>query len=160
MLLNNFFTLDQWQMDKTSAHAVLRLQPEHPIFGGHFPGRPVVPGACLLQLVEELMARVTGKDGRLNKADHIKFVSMIDPRLNAMLTMALTWQENAAGELRVDAEASVGAVGYVDDFAEAAAQDSAERPTRGPAEALAGDPAEASASGTICFKFKGTFQSA
>ena len=122
MLLNDFFTLDHWQMDKTSARAVLRLHPEHPIFGGHFPGRPVVPGACLLQLVEELMARVTGKDGRLNKADHIKFVSMIDPHLTAMVTMTLTWQETATGELKVDAEAS--------------------------------------AQGTICFKFKGIFQAA
>jgi len=138
MLLNDFFTLDHWQMDKTSARAVLRLHPEHPIFGGHFPGRPVVPGACLLQLVEELMARATGKDGRLNMADHIKFVSMIDPHLTAMVTMTLTWQETATGELKVDAEASVG------------------DPTEGPVSGSA----EASAQGTICFKFKGIFQAA
>jgi 3-hydroxyacyl-[acyl-carrier-protein] dehydratase len=138
MLLNDFFTLDHWQMDKTSARALLRLHPEHPIFGGHFPGRPVVPGACLLQLVEELMARVTGKDGRLNKADHIKFVSMIDPHLNAMVTMTLTWQETATGELKVDAEASVGS------------------PAEGPVSGSAG----ASPHGTICFKFKGIFQAA
>jgi 3-hydroxyacyl-[acyl-carrier-protein] dehydratase len=138
MLLNDFFTLDHWQMDKTSARALLRLHPEHPIFGGHFPGRPVVPGACLLQLVEELMARVTGKDGRLNKADHIKFVSMIDPHLNAMVTMTLTWQETATGELKVDAEASVG----------------------GPAEGPVSGSAGASPHGTICFKFKGIFQAA
>jgi 3-hydroxyacyl-[acyl-carrier-protein] dehydratase len=138
MLLNDFFTLDHWQMEKTSARAVLRLHPEHLIFGGHFPGRPVVPGACLLQLVEELMARVTGKDGRLKKADHIKFVSMIDPHLNPMITMTLTWQENGAGALRVDAEASVG----------------------GPAEAPAPGSAEAPVHGAICFKFKGIFQAA
>jgi 3-hydroxyacyl-[acyl-carrier-protein] dehydratase len=130
MLLNDFFMLEHWQMEKTSARAVLRLDPEHRIFGGHFPGRPVVPGACLLQLVEELMARVTGKDGRLNKVDHIKFVSMIDPHLNAMVTMTLTWQETGEGGLKVEAEASVGG------------------------------GAEASARGAICFKFKGIFQAA
>ena len=138
MLLNDFFIPEHWQMEKTSARAVVRLDPEHRIFDGHFPGRPVVPGACLLQLVEELMARVTEKDGRLNRADHIKFVSMIDPHLNPMITMTLTWQESGAGGLRVDAEASVG--------------DPAAAPTR--------DLAEASAGGVICFKFKGIFQAA
>src|ERR1700728_1876612 len=122
MLLNDFFIPEHWQMEKTSARAVVRLDPEHPIFAGHFPGRPVVPGACLLQLVEELMTRVMGKDARLNRADHIKFVSMIDPHLNPMITMTLTWQENGASALKIDAEASAG--------------------------------------GTICFKFKGIFQAA
>jgi 3-hydroxyacyl-[acyl-carrier-protein] dehydratase len=138
MLLNDFFTLDHWQMDKTSARAVLRLHPEHPIFGGHFAGRPVVPGACLLQLVEELMARVTGKGGRLNKADQIKFVSMIEPHLNTMVTMTLTWRETATGELRVDAEASAN----------------------GSAGATAYGSAEPSTPTSVCFKFKGIFQAA
>ena len=146
MLLNDFFTLDHWQMDKTSAQAVVRLNPEHKIFGGHFPGRPVVPGACLLQLVEELMVRVMGKDGRLNRADHIKFVSMIDPHINPMLTMTLNWQETGTGELRVEAEGRVGGI------------------TEGPVGDATGggvdDPAEAPARATICFKFKGIFQPA
>jgi 3-hydroxyacyl-[acyl-carrier-protein] dehydratase len=146
MLLNDFFIPEHWQMEKTCARAVVRLDPAHRIFGGHFPGRPVVPGACLLQLVEELMARVTGKDGRLKKADHIKFVSMIDPHLNPMITMTITWQETGEGGLRVDAEASAG--------------DPAAAPVDASAEASAGGAAAASPRGTICFKFKGIFQAA
>jgi 3-hydroxyacyl-[acyl-carrier-protein] dehydratase len=92
------------------------------------PGRPVVPGACLLQLVEELMARVTGNDERLKKVDHIKFVSMIDPHVNKLVSMTLTWKETGEAGLRVDAEASVGGC------------------------------TEASAGATVCFKFKGIFQ--
>jgi len=154
MLLNDFFTLDHLQMDKTSARAVVRLHPEHPIFEGHFPGRPVVPGACLLQLVEELIIRGTGEDGRLNRADHIKFVSMIDPHINATLTMTLRWQETTAGELRVEAEGSVGG------SAEASVGGSAEGSMGDVTGRGVGGSTEAPTGGSVCFKFKGIFQAA
>ena len=53
MLLNDFFIIDDWQPGNGLARAILRINWGHPIFEGHFPGRPVVPGACLLQIVKE-----------------------------------------------------------------------------------------------------------
>lgn len=108
MLLNDFFTIDDWQTDKISARAVLSLNPRHPIYDGHFPGRPVVPGACLVQMVETLVRLIAGKEGRLIRMDHVKFVSVIDPRLNAMLEMTLTWNELTIGEIQIAAEAANG----------------------------------------------------
>jgi 3-hydroxyacyl-[acyl-carrier-protein] dehydratase len=106
MLLNDFFALDHWQQDEISARAVLSLNPRHPIYDGHFPGQPVVPGACLLQMVELLMTRATGKEGRLIRVDHAKFLSVIDPRLNPTVEMTLTWKESATGTIQVAAEAA------------------------------------------------------
>jgi 3-hydroxyacyl-[acyl-carrier-protein] dehydratase len=140
MLLNDFFMIDSLQKDNaaaggspgpnTTARATLRLNPEHPIFKGHFPGRPVVPGACLLQLVQEMTARITGKEWRLLKGDQIKFIAMIDPRVNKIVEMTVTCKEIAGGDLQVSAELSGT-----------------------PAGANATPAA-------VCFKFKGTFRSA
>jgi 3-hydroxyacyl-[acyl-carrier-protein] dehydratase len=105
MLLNDFFIIDDWQLAVASdgngldspgpgtgsARAILRINWGHPIFEGHFPGRPVVPGVCLLQLVKELVSMGTGSDVRLIRADQIKFISMIAPDLNETVWMNVTW---------------------------------------------------------------------
>jgi 3-hydroxyacyl-[acyl-carrier-protein] dehydratase len=108
MLLNDFFMLDSLQTDSTTARATLRMNAEHPIFKGHFPGQPVVPGACLLQLVQEMTSLITAKEWRLLKGDHIKFIAMIDPRVNKIVEMTVTCKEIATGDLQASAELSDG----------------------------------------------------
>jgi 3-hydroxyacyl-[acyl-carrier-protein] dehydratase len=144
MLLNDFFIIDDWQpavasagngLDSRgpitcSARAILRINWGHPIFEGHFPGRPVVPGACLLQIVKELVSMAIGSEVRLTRADQIKFISMIGPDLDETVWMNLTWSQ--AAEAR-------------ENF---------------PPEALPKGwqvTAEGTHAGDICFRFKGSF---
>ena len=46
---------------------------EHPVFKAHFPSQPVVPGACLLQMVEE----ITGN--KIIGVKNLKFLCPITP---------------------------------------------------------------------------------
>jgi 3-hydroxyacyl-[acyl-carrier-protein] dehydratase len=69
--------------------ARVHLRFPHPIFDGHFPGRPVLPGACLVQLVEELVASVAGAKVRLVRAGPVKFITMIDPLRDRSIVMKL-----------------------------------------------------------------------
>lgn len=96
MLLNDFYTIEKWAGSDTTAgeiRATLVLNAAHPIFAGHFPGQPVVPGACQLQMVEELLSHVLDKEFRLVNAAQIKFLAPIDPqkhpRIEAVLQYAL-----------------------------------------------------------------------
>jgi 3-hydroxyacyl-[acyl-carrier-protein] dehydratase len=93
MLLNDFFFVDDWQPGDGLARAILRINWGHPIFEGHFPGRPVVPGACLLQIVKELVSMALGNEIRLIRAGQIKFISMIGPDEDETVWMNLTWNE-------------------------------------------------------------------
>ena len=71
--------------------ATVRLLPESPVYQGHFPGYPITPGVCLVEIALELIAemadqaghddRKVGHDGkvRLVGAKNIKFTSPIIP---------------------------------------------------------------------------------
>ena len=60
------------QADATGA--TIRLLPESPVYQGHFPGYPITPGVCLVEIALELMGPV-----RLVAAKNIKFTSPILP---------------------------------------------------------------------------------
>jgi len=65
----------------------VRLNHTHPIFTGHFPGNPVVPGACQIRMITEIISEITGEEVRLLEADNIKFLAMINPNEHPELTV-------------------------------------------------------------------------
>lgn len=76
ILLGDFFTIDTLE----NGNATLRLNPAHRIFDGHFPGQPVVPGVCMMQMMKEILETMLGQETRLISAASAKFLAMIDPR--------------------------------------------------------------------------------
>jgi 3-hydroxyacyl-[acyl-carrier-protein] dehydratase len=49
------------------------------IYKVHFPGHPITPGACLIQMVRELTETVMHKNLRLTQLKGVKFLSVIVP---------------------------------------------------------------------------------
>ena len=94
MLQNDFFTLLEFRQSEHSIHATLELDPAHKIFEGHFPGQPVVPGVCMMQMQKELLEKAIGRKTSLRKADHAKFLSMIDPRVDRLITAQIQFTRN------------------------------------------------------------------
>ena len=61
MLLGNFFTIINKEITDNSATLLISINAAHPIFEGHFPGQPVVPGVCMIQMIKEMMESIEGK---------------------------------------------------------------------------------------------------
>src|ERR1700681_1606274 len=101
MLLGNFFTIQSIQASGEAINARLEINPFHPIFDGHFPGIPVVPGVCMLQMVKEIIESVIGRTTRLVKSDQAKFLSVIDPRINTIIQAELKYKMDETGEIQV-----------------------------------------------------------
>lgn len=64
----------------------------HSIFAGHFPGNPIVPGACLVQIAEELLSQHLGQPIRWINIHNLKFRQIVTPDLH--IVFALTSQAN------------------------------------------------------------------
>lgn len=60
----------------------VHFNPNHSIFNGHFPGNPVVPGVCMTHIVSELLTIYLQKTIKINKINIIKFLKIIDPRID------------------------------------------------------------------------------
>ncbi len=75
MLRNSFYYILE---DNQDTHKI-RFNAMHPIFAGHFPGHPIVPGACLVQIAEELAEIIYGYPIRFTAIRDLKFRQPITP---------------------------------------------------------------------------------
>ncbi len=102
-LENHFYTVDEisWG-DDGLFRAVVRIAHEHPIFAGHFPGRPVVPGVCTLTIIRECLGRVLQRDVRFDAIRECKYTSALLPfdGLKIELDFAIAGQRQLKGCVR------------------------------------------------------------
>ncbi|HEY5748920.1 MAG TPA: 3-hydroxyacyl-ACP dehydratase [Chryseolinea sp.] len=111
MLLNDFYTLSHHEATPGVVKATLALRRDHKIFEGHFPGLPIVPGVCMMQIVRELMEVTTKKTLRIAEADNMKFLSVINPDQNKDVEASLSYTEEP-GQWVVNATLFAGAVTF------------------------------------------------
>ena len=76
---NDLFSMHKITHEDGAIAATLGINQDSSILKGHFPGHPVVPGACMLQIIKEVLEEALNVSLRLKKADHLKFITMIDP---------------------------------------------------------------------------------
>jgi len=109
MLKDNLYRLDALSEDNGSYVADLTLLPESPVFAGHFPQKPIVPGVCLVQMAVETIEHIEGCSKEICEAKDIRFISIITPLEYTALRLELKKTDDsgrwaamfyAGGELR------------------------------------------------------------
>ncbi|MCK9616566.1 MAG: hypothetical protein M0R21_01885 [Lentimicrobiaceae bacterium] len=100
MLLNSFFTIAETISNNThpdSFSVFATLNPSHPVFKGHFPGNPVVPGVCLIEMAKEIFAQTMGQNLVLQQAANIKFLAVVNPEVHPFLKFNLNFTREING---------------------------------------------------------------
>jgi 3-hydroxyacyl-[acyl-carrier-protein] dehydratase len=72
-------------------HAVIEIISDHSVFKGHFPGSPVLPGVCTLQIGCELLSKYLGRKYSLIKSENIKFVGLVIPLEKTILNYEISF---------------------------------------------------------------------
>ena len=80
MLLHQFTSLISEQKETNSLTSVLKINANHQIFEGHFPGQPVTPGVILIQLFKEEAERFYSKSFKIEQTNQAKFLVVVTPQ--------------------------------------------------------------------------------
>lgn len=94
-ILQDFYTLQNIEKQNDNNYSVsMKLNPDHEIFKGHFPGNPVTPGVCMMQIVKDLTEKITEKKLTLKSATNVKFMAIINPEETPDLVLELEIAED------------------------------------------------------------------
>lgn len=58
---------------------IIKLNAEHFIYSAHFPGEPITPGVCIMQIAHELLEYHMDQDLMIETVKNIKFLRIITP---------------------------------------------------------------------------------
>ncbi|TLF45369.1 3-hydroxyacyl-ACP dehydratase [Maribacter aurantiacus] len=82
MLLEGLYEIQEFNYMEPYVKATVKLNKDHEIFEGHFPGHPVLPGVCVIQIIKELTEKSLEKKLLLSVASNVKFMAVINPEKN------------------------------------------------------------------------------
>lgn len=80
MLLKDFYTITSLENTAESKYkAMILINESHEVFKGHFPGNPIMPGVCMMQIIKELTEQITESSLFLQSLSNVKFMALINP---------------------------------------------------------------------------------
>ena len=109
---NLFSIMSQAQEDGQPAFQV-RIHKEWPIYKAHFPGHPITPGVCIVQMIQELLQVHLGRKVSLRKAKTVKYTAIISPDEVSELSVSFPKiEQQEDGSLKVQAQVAGGETIY------------------------------------------------
>ncbi len=76
------------------------LNPDHLIYKAHFPGQPVTPGVCILQMIQEILSEQEGMPLFIRKIKNVKFTNMISPLSDGRISVLFSSVSEEEGGVR------------------------------------------------------------
>lgn len=98
LLKDNLYHILKSEKGEESSTYVLRVSETLPLFKGHFPGSPVLPGVCILQIFKELAETDLAVETpqRYHEIKQCKFLQPIAMNGPADLTVSLSLKQDGA----------------------------------------------------------------
>ena len=97
MLIPGFYTIEDFQVSKNHVHAQIRLNPNHDVYEGHFPGQPVVPGVIQLQIIKEVLEKAINQKLLLAEMTFAKYLNTVIPDNSPVLILQVAFIQKENG---------------------------------------------------------------
>ena len=90
MVLKDFYKILSEEKISDSKYVITILVNEkHDVFKGHFPGNPIMPGVCMIQIIKELTESITKSTLMIQTLSNVKFMALINPEATPELRLEL-----------------------------------------------------------------------
>ncbi|WPO80149.1 3-hydroxyacyl-ACP dehydratase [Flavobacterium sp. KACC 22761] len=90
MVLKDFYkVLSEEKTGDTKYTITILINEKHEVFKGHFPGNPIMPGVCMIQIIKELTEKITHETLMIQTLANVKFMALINPEVNPELRLEL-----------------------------------------------------------------------
>ena len=101
MLKDDFFTVKEVVRVDSEATYRVALNGDHPIFQAHFAGNPVMPGACIAQMIKELSEECLSGRFFISVVKNMKFLKVISPVENPEVSVQMVYTTQDDGNISV-----------------------------------------------------------
>ena len=89
MLINTFFKIKEEKFEDNKVVFIIQLIENHPIYIGHFPKNPIVPGVCSIEIIKECAAYYLKTHLKYTSIEQCKFLNPINPLKNRNLIVSI-----------------------------------------------------------------------
>lgn len=101
MLLQDFYKVLSLEKNEQRHEAVILVNEKHDVFKGHFPGNPIMPGVCMMQIIKELTEEITESILVMQSLSNVKFMALINPEATPELRLELDITTTEEGLIKV-----------------------------------------------------------
>ena len=102
MLRDSFYSIvSQENISDTQTQTKVLINAAHPIFEGHFPEQPVVPGVCMLQMVKDIVADKAQRNIQLQSLANVKFINVVIPQQHSELDITIKYENSVDNSIKV-----------------------------------------------------------
>ena len=91
-LLGDFFEVLETFQKESGFSTTIKLNPDHLVYTGHFPGHPVTPGVIQLQIVHELLEKYFNEKLKLLSMPQCKFLKIMNPNEIAQILIQIEFE--------------------------------------------------------------------
>jgi len=100
--MTSLYTITRLIASEGNFSAEITFNPAHPVFSGHFPGKPVVPGVVLVEISTAVASRIKKMELTLIQASAVKFLQVIEPLKHPMVMIEGSIFDEPDGRFRAD----------------------------------------------------------
>jgi len=97
MLKDSFFTVKETAEVEHGITWRIALNGLHPIFQAHFAGNPVLPGACIAQIIKEIAEDFHATSLYIHTIKNMKFLRVINPLETPEITVQMIYEKQDSG---------------------------------------------------------------